>query len=301
MLFERASPALSPAQQPLVMEYAPIEPATSCAAYADDDDEALQAVLLASLCASEAEAVSNAEQAQLLDACVAPALVGPAGSIRAWCAEVGLGSALDDLERPPHHLRLLRVRGDGHCLFRCVCASIVLGAAWDTREAIATLQQHLDNLLAGGACAHAAVNALRALLGHPSDGATGVLVALNEEGACSRSDRAVAALREAAASYMRKHAERFRHCAESDADLDAYCARMGSMGGEAPAYGGHSELVTLSELLQVRIEVVDASDARIATYRLGEHLPPTVPNVHLLRRGLHYHLLLPASPVGEAL
>ena len=42
-------------------------------------------------------------------------------------------------------------------------------------------------------------------------------------------------------------------------------------------------------------------DGRVLYEDAGEHLPLTVPNVHLLRRGLHYHLLLPASPVGEAL
>lgn len=35
------------------------------------------------------------------------------------------------------------------------------------------------------------------------------------------------------------------------------------------------------------------------TYRLGEHLPSTVPIVRGLRRGLHFNLLLQATPEGD--
>ena len=81
--------------------------------------------------------------------------------------------------------------------------------------------------------------------------------------------------------------------------------------GEAwsPAYGGHSELVALSEALCVRLEIIDCSKGAepakegggggVPTYRLGEALPPTAPAVYLLRRGLHYHMMVPAQAEGE--
>ena len=71
----------------------------------------------------------------------------------------------------------------------------------------------------------------------------------------------------------------------------------------SPAYGGHSEIVALSEALQVRVEIVDCSGTgakgNLPTYRLGEHLPMHVPMIFLLRRGLHYHLCIPAQMEGE--
>jgi hypothetical protein len=70
-------------------------------------------------------------------------------------------------------------------------------------------------------------------------------------------------------------------------------------------YGGHPELVALSEALQVRVDIYDTSAlgpvAHVPTYRFGEHLPATAPVVRALRRGLHYNLLLCATAEGDAL
>lgn len=62
--------------------------------------------------------------------------------------------------------------------------------------------------------------------------------------------------------------------------------------------------MALSEVLQLRVEVIECRADALPTYTLAEHvceLPrgARTPTVHLLRRGLHYHLLLPASPIGE--
>lgn len=68
-------------------------------------------------------------------------------------------------------------------------------------------------------------------------------------------------------------------------------------------YGGHPELVALSEALRIRVDVYDTgavSGGQLATYRLGEHLPEGCPVVRGLRRGLHFDLLLQATPEGEA-
>jgi len=67
-------------------------------------------------------------------------------------------------------------------------------------------------------------------------------------------------------------------------------------------YGGHPELVALSEALRVRVDIHDTAALvrGVPTYRLGEHLVD-VPVVRSLRRGLHYNLLLRATAEGEAL
>lgn len=70
-------------------------------------------------------------------------------------------------------------------------------------------------------------------------------------------------------------------------------------------YGGHPELVALSESLRIRVDVHDtgaASGGNLATYHFGESLPegPCPIVVRGLRRGLHYNLLLSAAAEGEA-
>ena len=40
-------------------------------------------------------------------------------------------------------VQLCRVRGDGHCLFRAIGASLVLGAVWGGRDRVNSLREHL--------------------------------------------------------------------------------------------------------------------------------------------------------------
>ena len=68
-------------------------------------------------------------------------------------------------------------------------------------------------------------------------------------------------------------------------------------------YGGHPELVALSEVLRVRVDIYDVGGASggMATYRLGELLPDAVPVVRGMRNGLHFNLLLQAAAEGDKL
>lgn len=160
-------------------------------------------------------------------------------------------------------------------------------------QALDGLAAHLDWLPAEHA--HVAY-ALRTLLTGSATDATRALAELNE---AEVSDMAVEALRRCAICHMRRHEDRFRLCSTESEDFDAYCARMQAMGA-APAYGGHSEVVALSEAMGLHVEIVDCSGStELQKYRLGEQLPEACPTVYLLRRGLHYHLLLPASAEGE--
>lgn len=45
-----------------------------------------------------------------------------------------LSSFQQELQQAPLHLTLARIRGDGHCLFRAIAASLVLSAAWGGRQ-----------------------------------------------------------------------------------------------------------------------------------------------------------------------
>jgi hypothetical protein len=298
-------------------------------ALADDDDAVLQVALMASLEQADLLAMGGAgsssvqSQAALLDAMARPALVGPPESLSAYATEISSAQpardALAKLSDGPRHLALLKVRGDGHCFWRAFAASLALGASWSGM--LRSFEAHLDTLCEP--CAAPAVAALRQLLGRNGTDAALALEALNEEGNASRSDAAVAALRGCATEHMRAHADRFIMVA--DGDLEVYCARMEAMGppqieGQStvaaaaavesfcPAYGGQPEMVALSEALRVRIEIIDLGEAGAAaadraptTYSVGEGLGPATPQVCLLRRGLHYNLLLPAAAEGEAL
>lgn len=303
--------------------YSPPQPLPS--SLADDDDEALQAVLLASLIASQENASQETSASQETIAAQeaalptsAPALVGPPTTLAdfaadsAFCKDVR--SALEALGQ--HNLRLSKIRGDGHCLFRALGAALILGAAWAGRDAVRALDAHLRPLLAHGDAAREAATAILAILAAPDD----VMSSLNDEGETpsSPAHALVSALRSCSVAHMRGASDRFRSAAAAYASCGAgldscstvdesewasYCEGMASMV-QPVKYGGHPELVALSECLRVRIEIFDTATLQSGAtpcYRLGEELPPSCPTVRALRRGLHYHLLLEASAEGEAL
>ena len=202
-------------------------------------------------------------------------------------------SGLVSLGQPPHCLMLVKVRGDGHCLFRVVGAALVLQAAWGGQTAIDGLVEHLNSPLLHATCREAAslvVSLLRE---------TDVLAALNDEAEDGAPARLVSALRRCAVGYMRAHAERFRHCGEGgegegEDAWDAYCDAIED--SSKTRYGGHPELVALSEALRVRVTIFDTGAlSGLATYQLGEHLPETCPAVRGLRRGAHFNCLLQAA------
>lgn len=278
-----------------------------------DDDAAMQAALLASLAEQPSDEPAPAAalegQASLLAAATPPPAVSTPSTLEAFIAEVAPAAAaaagLRALALAPRHLTLVKVRGDGHCFFRALAAGLVLGAAW-AHGGLAALEAHLDSLPAESA---PAIAALRALLGRSSAEAAQALDALND----GRSDAAVAALRGCATAHMLRSAARFAHVAAADGSpsLEAYCARMAQMepgqgGGKpaplwwSPAYGGQPEMVALSEALGLRVEVIDMSAAELQTHEVScAELPATAPRITLLRRGLHFHLLLPAAAEGE--
>eukprot|EP00965_Chrysotila_dentata_P045136 1499389-Pleurochrysis_carterae.AAC.7 len=230
----------------------------------DEDDEILQAVLLASLGQGSSESegqCSSATQAQIdiLSQCQPPPRVSTPVSLSSYAIEADLDEAakqtLQALEDGPDHLKLVRVRGDGHCLFRAIAASLTLTAAWGGSRAFEALQSHLQSL--SERCAQRVIASIRDMLGRNATEAANAAEFLNDE---EKSDAAVAALRTCATDYMRQHVDRFRLCCDSG-NLEEYCARMSEMSSESPtfspAYGGHSEIVALSEALRIRVEIVD--------------------------------------------
>lgn len=309
----------------------------------DDEDEALQAILLASLQESQqAPEVSRAaseEQISRFNAVVKPDLVGKPTPLGVYAREPSnsfsesVAASLEALAASPHYLMISHVRGDGHCLFRVVGAALILGAAWGGRQAIEALTDHLRSELLHSSAREVA-RLVTELLAVPSDG---LLAALNDESEAGLPAQLVAALRRCAVDYMSVHSERFRHCG-GQVDGSAGRSRANGTDGEAPVgsgvvgkesvevdeaatleanwraycesmadssqarYGGHPELVALSESLRIRVDVHDtgaASGGNMATYRLGEGLPEGCPVVRGLRRGLHYNLLLCATAEGE--
>jgi len=277
----------------------------------DDDDEALQAVLLASLMeeAAQKEEIASssssakAEQEARFNAAVKPPLIAKATSIASFLADANVSvdarRGLERLGQPPQNLMLAKVRGDGHCLFRVVAGALVLGAAWAGRDAVDALVEHLRSAEVHES-AHEAARLVIDLLAERD-----VLAALNDEADDGKPAKLVSALRRAAVAYMRAHAERFRHCGEGtegegEAGWEAYCEAIED--ASRTRYGGHPELVALSESLRVRVDIYDtgALSGGIATYHLGESLPETSVTVRGLRRGLHFDLLLRAQTEGDA-
>ena len=114
----------------------PLDSTHDC--FGEDDDAALQAVLLASLCqsavTSEEVAAEAAAQEKLLQACTRPDLVAFPVPLSAHVTEPGFSESarkvLLALADGQQHFQLCRIRGDGHCLFRAIAASLTLQAAW---------------------------------------------------------------------------------------------------------------------------------------------------------------------------
>lgn len=336
MLVQAASPATSfePTQSNEATA-ASSPPFDASAFLGDDEDEALQAILLASLQESQQEPIevsraASEEQISRFNAAVKPDLVGTPTPLHVYARDSSnsfsesIVASLEALAAAPHHLMLSRVRGDGHCLFRVVGAALVLGAAWSGRDTIQSLNEHLRSAQLHSSAAEVA-RLVSELLAVPSHG---LLAALNDESEAGLPAQLVSALRSCAVGYMSSHGERFRHiggqvdekvaaaaansttakaateeeeAAELQSHWDAYCISMAD--SSQARYGGHPELVALSEALCIRVDVYDASGAasggNMATYRLGEQLPEGCPIVRGLRRGLHYNLLLSATAEGD--
>ena len=307
-------------------EFSP-NPNTNNSDSVDLDEQMMQAVLLASMEDSSGTADGSDEQLQkaraaaeaqqaLFESMVAPPLVARPMALAAWAKEeahvIGAKAVAALSESELGAVQLCRIRGDGHCLFRAIGASLVLGAVWGGRDRVNSLREHLAACAAAEPAARGEAAALEAVLGaagsaSPLQDPFAVLSADPED---ARSAALVGSLRAAAVTFMQSRAERFRHVVEAPtANVDgfgAYCAGMASMDTDAPKYGGHPEMVALSEALRLHIVIHDtaalgagaAAAPSTPHYSLGDE---SHPRVHLLRRGLHYNLCLTASAEGEQL
>ncbi|KAJ1621949.1 hypothetical protein T492DRAFT_1065737 [Pavlovales sp. CCMP2436] len=263
--------------------------ATSALAFADDDAD-LQSALLASMMESSPGAEGDWERpdpfslnpsSPLFAQFERPPLVGPterldervASGLRANDAGV---SALGRLGEQGAHL--VRIRGDGHCMFRGLAAGLVLAAREMTpaqaRAVGAFLAQRLprppplQRPVAFGSDSIASVSSSLDLLGCLHDGTLpscapeAVSAALAEP---ASSDELVAAMRRAACEHMRVHTSRFRECeAALGSSFEQYCSEMEPLvpPDGAPRYGGAIELVAFSELLECAVDVYDVEALR---------------------------------------
>jgi hypothetical protein len=275
---------------------------TSALAFADDDAE-LQAALLASMTdssAAEADPSTLNPSGPLFAQFERPPLVSRAELLDGAAtsqlrANEDAASALQLLGR--QGARLVRIRGDGHCMFRALAAGLVLAVremppaearsvgAWLrarlARPAESCTNSASDEQPAGvpdplvvdasdsiTSASAAPPNAPAAdepldLLGALHDGslpsfaADALLSALAQE---RSSNELVASMRRAACEYMRVHAARFRECeAALGVSFERYLSDMELLVPRdgAPRYGGAVELVALAEHLACAVNVYD--------------------------------------------
>ena len=140
-------------------EFSP-NPNTNNSDSVDLDEQMMQAVLLASMEETgaadgneasdeqlqKARAAAEAQQA-LFESMVAPPLVARPMALAAWAKEeahvIGVKAVAALSESELGAVQLCRIRGDGHCLFRAIGASLVLGAVWGGRDRVNSLREHL--------------------------------------------------------------------------------------------------------------------------------------------------------------
>ena len=138
-------------------EFSP-NPNTNNSDSVDLDEQMMQAVLLASMEDSSGTADGSDEQLQkaraaaeaqqaLFESMVAPPLVARPMALAAWAKEeahvIGVKAVAALSESELGAVQLCRIRGDGHCLFRAIGASLVLGAVWGGRDRVNSLREHL--------------------------------------------------------------------------------------------------------------------------------------------------------------
>lgn len=302
---------------------ASVEPDTTSALAFADDDADLQAALLASM--------MDTDSSPAADGVDRPAMLNPSSPLFAQferpplvstpeplAPRVALQLRTSDAGRRALVLlgefgaRLVRIRGDGHCMFRALGAGLVLAVREMTPSRARQIGASLSRLLvrapvqplgahgegarscgdafgsssitsaSGAATSLADDEQALDLLGALHDGS---LPSNAREAICAAlaaqqsSDALVAALRLAACEHMRAHAPRFRACeAALGSSWDAYLSQMERLWPDdnSPRYGGAIELVALSERLGCLIHVYDLELIHVdGTARGGPTVAPS--------------------------
>ncbi len=177
-----------------------------------------------------------------------------------------------NIESLEGHCTILPVKGDGHCLFRAVAASIASSenALANFKETIKDIaQEEMPFPLTREERAACEKLSLRSLQKQPD------------------SDLVVSALRKLTCYYNSTDID-FVYNVEDDA-RDVYFERIIDM--EAPEYGDEIELKALANLFHVQIGVID-STTRQTSRKTYPELAENNPQIHLLYIPGHYDALL---------
>lgn len=271
-------------------------PAADSAILDADEDQDLQAALLASMHSDDdgMQESTSLSQSTLMERFERPALVA-APVVLSGSVAAGMRATKDTqvvLEALGQRgVQLVRIRGDGHCLFRAIGASLVLQLCErpSTEECSAVsshLQSTVGHLEAAFAMDTAATGQDVELLDALLDGTLHrwsrerVLGQLAADGP---SDRLVKLMRQAACDHMRRHAERFAECEAGLVDsaaglsMNEYICLMEAMDPPdgSPRYGGAIELLALAEVLGCGLHVFDVEtmNAGVQGRASGPHQP----------------------------
>jgi hypothetical protein len=282
---------------------APIQAEAMSPNFGADDDADLQAALLASMTemspAADMDFSTLNPSSPLFAQFERPPLVANPEPIEPWAATQirTRDEAVQALRRLSECGTLLvRIRGDGHCLFRALAAGLVLAVremepararsvgAWLhprlARAPPATSSNLNDANLAGSvtSASGAALDLLGAL--HegtlPSIASEAIFAGLAEQ---QSSDELVIAMRRAACGHLARHAGRFRECeAALGVSFETYLGDMAELHPTdgAPRYGSALEVVALAELLECVIDIYDCDTLKVVALA-GRDCAPDVP------------------------
>jgi hypothetical protein len=193
------------------------------------------------------------------------------------------------------HFNVLKVKGDGHCMFR----GIAYGIATDYAAGDANVK---TAYLVG-------LNSLKAQYPALLRDIDRVIEILQNQEAPEAtmstkapSDSLVSFLRKLACAYNVAHpSDAFRsNLAAGGESMSSYCRTMTHMNPDSAVYGGQPELVALSTVLGLKISVVDALVQDAAEIYTTDLTPPQAlnpgmnrPSVTLLYLPGHYDVLIP--------
>lgn len=197
------------------------------------------------------------------------------------------------------------IRGDGHCLFRSIAASIALDinriSGNEKAKALFfdSIQRSVNELQVFDSQLPDLWQKTRLLLRTLKGTEESLQTAMQN------SDPFVHFLRVLACATIVGHPELMNiDLVAEGSTAEGYLNAMKSMGGNNPVYGGHPELLALAFALNRPIQVLKPQDTGLQIFLeaslpvADHHINPTQassPPICLLHRGMHYDLALQKS------
>lgn len=242
---------------------------------------------------------------KLLNSVPIPSNMGVQKPLKSLSNQYKMGAMKKGLESYNNEFDYRSIRGDGHCLFRSIAASIAIeiNKISDNKKAKALIFNHIEERIDLLQALDPELKNLWQKTKILLENLKGTEESLHE--VMQNSDEFVHFLRLLACITLLGYPDLTNlDIAAEEANPEQYLNAMKSMGGDNPVYGGHPEIVALAFILNRNINVLDPEIIGKELFLNDKAPPPLVyphnrfntdapgPTIWLLHRGMHYDLAL---------